>query len=141
MRRILHLAVFLTACGEQSASVPKSEQPARTQAVDTLDECVAQALNGLSSCMVAAKTPKASFVCGSAVAAKKHVCERVYLGKDPTNIAWAPMSDYEWIDDPKVPTTDIPCPNEFFGDGWRKLQEEQSLGTICLRNDLTGEVY
>lgn len=139
MRRIAVLAVFLTACGEPSASGPKEATP--PPAEDDAETCLKLARAGLPSCLEGAKTPSEAHICGATASAKIHVCERVYLGKDPTKIEWTALSDYEWVGNPKVPQTEIQCPNELYGQGWVRLRQEESLGTICVRNNLTGEVY
>ena len=51
------------------------------------------------------------------------------------------MSDFNWMEDDRTPTTFIDCPEDVSGPGYVRARIEHRMPGICVRNELTGEVF
>ncbi len=53
----------------------------------------------------------------------------------------AVASNFDWMEDDRTPTTYIDCPEDVSGPGYVRARIKHQMPGICVRNELTGEVF
>lgn len=148
------VAALLCACGDNPEPGPEAVEPKPAEPVfadredlrkvrlcldhvrNETDKCIVRAVrkpnpsNYTSSCMYRAKSGRKA-------------CIRAYKDLFATcePLEPAKLSDHGWMEDDLVPKRFVDCPEDLSGPGYVARRKEFSMPSVCVMNEITGEVW
>ncbi len=129
----------------QGETAPESNEKSEADDADfRRKSCIEKVRRATSICIVNSVKVAARYQIERCMAASKRgirACS--YFGAPvPTcEPERALSSNFDWVDDLSTPVSMIDCPDDTYGPRYIQLQKEYGHGVVCIRNELTGEIF